>query len=347
MRRPPRSPLALGTLVALALSSGLVAPGAQASAERAAPSALVAAQPSAKSGTAVAIDIVGEPLVRVDRDPTFIVTITGLDDKTRARVNFGDGTSTTKAKGTCSVRKAKRSPQTCGIRVTHTYQDAGTFTITAAAGSQRAVEQVTVAAKPQAWRPSPNQQFTSWKPLGSRATYTPCQTVEWYFDTTGQPADRSGMRDDIVASLDRLAGLTGLTFTETSDPRRSDLTFSWRDLAQLGYADASGVGGFNGPNDGWVAFSPTNEWTNDYWAGNEPRTKRWQDAQYIYTLSINGRQTLVTHEIMHAMGFAHVEDFTSIMYPQSIGNGAGQLSAGDLEGLAAMYGSLPCPALPD
>ena len=35
------------------------------------------------------------------------------------------------------------------------------------------------------------------------------------------------------------------------------------------------------------------------------------------------------------------------MYPQSIGNGAGQLSAGDLEGLAAMYGSLPCPLIPD
>lgn len=306
-----------------------------------------AATPAAPAGTTAAIDIAGEPLVRVDRNPEFFVTVTGLDNRTKARVNFGDGTQTVKAKGTCSVAKAKRAPDQCGIRVRHVYDDAGEFTITAAAGKGRATERVTVAEKPQAWRPAAGQQFTSWKPLGSRATYTPCQTVHWYFDTTGQPADRAGMRDDIVASLAQLSGLTKLTFTETDDPGKADLTFSWRDLAELGYADASGVGGFDGPSSGWVAFSPTNEWTNDYWAGDQPKTKRWQDSQWIYTLSINGRQTLVTHEVMHAMGFAHVEDFTSIMYPQSIGNGAGQLSAGDLEGLAAMYGSLPCPLIPD
>lgn len=327
--------MALAAVIAAGVSAVLMAPGTQ------------AATPVAKAGSKVAIEISGEPLVRVDRNPEFFVTVTGLDNRTRARVNFGDGTQTVRAKGTCSVAKAKRAPDQCGIRVRHVYDDAGEFTITAAAGKNRLSEQVTIAAKPQPWRPTAGQQFTSWKPLGSRATYTPCQTVRWYFDTTGQPADRSTMRDDILASLNTLAGLTKLTFTETDDPAEADLTFSWRDLAEIGYAEASGVGGFRGPSDGWVAFSPTNEWTNDYWAGNEPRTKRWQEGDWIYTLTINGRQTLVTHEIMHAMGFAHVEDFTSIMYPQSIGNGAGQLSAGDLEGLATMYGSLPCPLIPD
>lgn len=311
----------------------------------AAPATLAA--PAAQAGTRVAITIAGAPLVRIDRDPTFEVTVTGLDNQTKARVNFGDGTRTTTARGTCSVAKARRSPSACGVRVRHTYDTPGVFTISAAAAKARASEQVTIAEKPQPWRPSPGQQFTSWKPMGSRATYTPCQTVEWHFDTTGQPADRSTMRDDIVASLATLGGLTNLRFVETDDPARADLRFSWQDLAALGYPNASGVGGFDGPSDGWVAFSPTNEWTNDYWSGDQPKTKQWHEGGWIYTWNINGRQTLVTHEIMHAMGFAHVEDFTSIMYPQSIGNGAGQLSAGDLEGLAAMYGSLPCPLIPD
>ena len=35
------------------------------------------------------------------------------------------------------------------------------------------------------------------------------------------------------------------------------------------------------------------------------------------------------HEAMHAMGFDNVSDHTSIMYPESLNNGAGQLSAGD------------------
>lgn len=331
----------IATVSLIGLSGALAAPAL------AAPSAAPGAALTAKAGTEVAITVDGEPLVRVDRNPEFFVTVTGLDDRTRARVNFGDGTETVKAKGTCSVAKAKRTPDRCGIRVRHVYDDAGQFTITAVAGKERVSEQVTIAAKPQPWRPTAGQQFTSWKPLGSQATYTPCQTVRWYFDTTGQPADRSGMRDDILASLSQLSGLTKLTFTETDDPRKADLTFSWRDLAELGYGEASGVGGFRGPSNGWVAFSPTNVWTEDYWAGDQPKTRRWQEGDWIYTLTINGRQTLVTHEIMHAMGFAHVEDFTSIMYPQSIGNGAGQLSSGDLEGLAAMYGSMPCPLIPD
>lgn len=286
--------------------------------------------------------------MRIDDDPTFSVTVSGLDTRTSARVNFGDGTATVREKGRCSVGRAARSPAACARSITHTYRTAGTYTITANAGSDRLSQQVTVAAKPQAWRPAAGQQFTSWRPLGRQATYTPCQTVEWYFDTTGQPADRSTMRDDIIASLAELSALTNLRFVETADPKSADLTYSWRDLSTLGYSeDTAGVGGYTGPSQGWVAFSPTNEWTSDYWAGDQPKTKQWQDSQYVYTLTINGRQTLTTHETMHALGFGHVEDFTSIMYPQSIGNGAGQLSAGDLEGLATMYGSLPCPLIPD
>lgn len=301
-----------------------------------------------KPGTATDVTVAGETLVRVDRDPTFTITVTGLDNRTKARVNFGDGSGTLKRAGTCSIVKARRSPQTCSLTVEHTYRAPGTYTITAIAGRDRVTEQVTVAPEPEPWRAAPGQQFTSWEPLGTRATYTPCQTVEWFFDTTGQPADRATMRDDIVASLAQLAGLTKLTFVETTDRANADLVLSWGDLAPYGYsADAAAIGGFRGPSQGYVVFSPTNEWTNDYWAGDQPKTKQWQDAGWIYTLTVNGRQTLVTHEVMHALGFGHVEDYTSIMYPQSIGNGAGQLSAGDLDGLAAMYGSQPCPLIPD
>lgn len=305
------------------------------------------AAPGPTPGSRAAITVVAEPLVRIDRAPEASVTVSGLDTRTSARVNWGDGSPTARAKGTCTVARARRTPQACTLTFNHEYSAPGTFTISAAAAKARASTLTTIAPKPEPWRAAPGQVFTSWEPLGSRATYTPCQTIEWRFDTSGQPADRSSMRDDIVAGLATLSGITGLTFVETSDPAAAELAFSWRNLAELGYPDASGVGGYTGPNEGWVAFSPTNEWTNDYWAGNQPKTKRWEDSEYVYTLSINGRQTLVVHEVMHALGFGHVEDFTSIMYPQSIGNGAGQLSAGDLEGLRTMYPSSPCPLIPD
>lgn len=311
------------------------------------PAGAAPAAPSPAPGTRATIEISADPLVRIDRSPEATVTVSGLDNRTTARVNWGDGSATTRAKGTCSVPRARRSAKTCSVTFEHTYTGPGTFTITASAARARSTSQIAVAPRPEPWRPAAGQVFTAWKPLGTRATYTPCQTIAWHFDTTGQPADRATMRDDIVAGLATLSGITGLTFVETPDRQDAELTFAWRNLAELGYAEASGVGGFTGPNKGWVAFSPTNEWTNDYWAGNQPKTKRWQEGRYTYTLSINGRQTLVVHEVMHALGFGHVEDFTSIMYPQSIGNGAGQLSAGDLEGLRTMYPSNPCPLIPD
>jgi len=325
------SPISAGAVI-LALGiglSGVVAPASAAPPTR------------ANAATSIAID--GTSPVRLDQNPDFTIAVSGVSSGTKTRVNWGDGSATQRQKGVCSPAKARRSPAACTVTFTHAYRATGTFTITAVAGKVRGSQQVTVTAEPQPWRPSPGQTFTSWKPLGRQATYTPCQTIEWFFDTTGQPADRSTMRDDVVASLDQLAGITGLRFVETSSPQGADLTFSWRDLTEMGYAEASGVGGFTGPGEGWVAFSPTNEWTNDYWAGAQPKTRQWQEGQWIYTLSINGRQSLVTHEVMHALGFGHVEDFTSIMYPQSIGNGAGELSAGDLEGLRTMYPSDSCP----
>lgn len=311
------------------------------------PTGAALAAPNPAPGTRAAIAIAAEPLVRIDRSPGATVTFTGLDNRTSARVDWGDGSPTARSKGSCSVAKARRSPQACALTFNHSYSDVGTFTVTAAAAKARAGTALTVAPKPEPWRAAPGQVFTSWEPLGTRATYTPCQSIEWYFDTAGQPADRSTMRDDVVAGLATLSGITGLRFVEITDPNAAELTFSWRNLSDLGYADASAVGGFTGPNKGWVAFSPTNEWTNDYWAGNQPKAKQWREGNLLYTLSINGRQTLVVHEVMHALGFGHVEDFTSIMYPQSIGNGAGQLSAGDLEGLRTMYPSSPCPLIPD
>jgi len=53
-----------------------------------APAALAAPRP----GTAVTVAIEGTSPVRVDQDPGFRVTVAGLDNRSTARVNFGDGT---------------------------------------------------------------------------------------------------------------------------------------------------------------------------------------------------------------------------------------------------------------
>jgi hypothetical protein len=177
----------------------------------------------------------------------------------------------------------------------------------------------------------------------TQATYTPCQKVDWYFDRTGEPGDRVRMREDIIAALASLGGASGLTFAETTDPSQADLTLKWENLGYRG-PDTAGVGGPTTAGKGSVSFSPTHWWTADAWAGRGYlRVDRPDLGQGWYSTGI-GRQALVLHEVMHAMGFAHVDDVSSMMHPS---DGGPDLNGGDLDGLATMYKNNPCPAIPD
>jgi hypothetical protein len=290
-------------------------------------------------------------LVRQDRLSEVSVVFTGVDAKTKARVNWGTGASTEVKVGRCSVKKAAAMPQACLVTFTPPKYLAGEYTITAASAGTTASKVLTVAATPVAWSPPAGWvQPPYWSPLTGRATYTPCQTVDWFFNRSGEPGDRSTMIDDVRGGLAILAAQTGLTFVETSDPAKADLTFDRADLTSRG-TDVAGFGGPRGTGKAAVSLSNNHFWTANEWAGLEIRRIEWPRPDlgpgwYSWKES-PGRQALVIHEAMHAMGFGHVSDYTSIMYPQSLNNGAGQLSAGDIDGLRTLYPSNPCPAIPD
>jgi len=203
------------------------------------------------------------------------------------------------------------------------------------------------------WTPAPGQVFNDgWEPFPSGATFEPCQVVTWHFDRSGEGPERNSMIDDIRTGLASLEPQTGLTFEEVADRTAADLTFAWGDLAAQGYQDAAGIGGTRGIGRGEVIFSTASDWTLNKWAGRDWRRLEWPRPDLgpgWYSWSEGpGREALVVHEAMHAMGFDHVEDFTSIMYPQGgLPNNRGELSPGDIAGLNTMYLNQPCtPATP-
>ncbi|MBI1351726.1 MAG: matrixin family metalloprotease [Actinomycetales bacterium] len=318
------------------------------------PASPALAQPSAKAprpGQSITVAIDAPDLVRLDRQSSqpAQVVFTGVDNRSRVRVGYGDGTLRS-AKGSCSVRKAARTPERCRVRFPVSYDRTGTFTITARGGRAAADHVITVADVPGRWHPEPGQVFNQgWAPLSVTqrmgATFTFCQAVPWYFDRSGETPDRSTMIDDLRQGLATLAAQTGLRFEEVTDPKTAAVTFSWADLTDHGQYVA-GLGGPAGLGKGLVRFSSTSEWTKDFYAGSQPVHHEWVEGNWRYWYDLQGRQALVIHETMHVLGFDHVDDYTSIMYPQSIGNGAGQLSAGDIAGLHAMYLDHPCPLIP-
>ena len=279
------------------------------------------------------------------------VVFTGVDSKTRVTVDFGDGSAVQSGKGKCSVTQARRNPAGCSLSVRHTFGSSGTYTITATGGRASGQQSITLVDKATAWKPVVGATYNDgWKPFPAGATYLPCQNVTWFFDRSGEGADRNTMIDDVRAGLAVLAPLTGLTFTEVTDSASADLKFRWADLEAEGHTGAAGYGGYSGPGDGFVAFSNTTDWTLNKWAGRDWRRLEWPRPDlgpgWYSWKEAPGRVVLVIHEVMHAMGFDHVEDFTSIMYPQGgIPNNRGEFSAGDLAGLRTLYLDNPCPTI--
>lgn len=304
-----------------------------------------AAAPAANRSPSITAEITAPDMVRADRVSQVAVVFRGVDAKTKVRVNWGDGSPTQVRAGSCGIKGATQYPDACTVTFTRaTAYAPGTYTITAAGGASPVSKTLTVVPAPAPWTPPAGWvQPGGWSRVSTGATYVPCQRVDWYFDRAGEPGDRNTMRDDVFAGLALLARETGLTFAETADPSASDLTFNWRDLTSYG-ANVAGVGGPKGIGKGEVSFSLTSDWTKNVWAGagkirltDYPRPGWWWEHE--------GRQSLVIHEVMHALGLGHVNDPTSIMNPVS-GNRT-VLNGGDQDGLHTMYKSNPCPPIPD
>lgn len=194
------------------------------------------------------------------------------------------------------------------------------------------------------WTTPPGFEFTQgWKTTEKGATYKACQTVYWQFLRDDEPADRSTMIDDIRDSLSRMEAWTGLKFTETTNPREANLTFAWTDSDVLVDASVAGIGGWiSGLYSGFVGFSKTNSWTSDTYAGYGTVTITGQSG--IEPIEFPGRQALITHEVMHAMGFEHVDEPSSVMYPEFDSSHPGVPNTADLQGMRTVYLDNSCPS---
>lgn len=294
------------------------------------PAASAAVLPAAKPVAQPAITIVTPDVLRVDKQSATnnLVVFAGMDAKTKARVNWGDGPDTARLSGSCKTATALDHPDWCSVSVAHAYATPGQYTITAVVGKTVVSKLVTIAPPPTRWSPPAGfAQPAGWSMLGRQATYFPCQTVPWFYDRTNQPANGGQIYSDTITSLAMLSAESGLTFTETTDPSQSALTFRW---GSLGTAAGTG-GGANG--SGFVNYSTTDWWPTDPWPG-------FGIVRQPNGVSAVGHGWLVVHEVMHAMGVGHVNDRTSVMNPVG---GAIAFNAGDIDALRTMYKNNPCP----
>jgi len=273
--------------------------------------------------------------IRIDKqDPAPTVVVAGVARGSNVVVRWGD-TTIAKKSGTCPVRKATRNPQACALEFTHKYFGLGPQTIQVkSAGRTLGSHRVVVTPAPQPWSaPAGWVQPAGWSVQNGGATYLPCSTVKWYWDSSGEPTNRSGMRASTPEALAILAAETGLTFEETANPADATLTFRWGDFSQ--YPNAAGTGGGNfRTQTGRVDFNANNWWTSNEWNGFG--LVRQPDGRYA-----TGNGWLIVHETMHALGLGHVDDPSEVMNPVLMTTALG---AGDKDGLHTMYRNQPCPA---
>lgn len=263
---------------------------------------------------------------------SYYVDVWGVSRDRAVTVAWGDGTSSRKT-STCASSTAARRPHACTLRLSHAYGAKGTYRVTIRFGSRVIGRQKAVIPfHPVGWRPPKGwSQPAGWLPYPDGATFAPCSTVRWYYDVSAQPAASAGMHADVVAALALLAVQTNLTFVETAKKGAAQLVVDWGDLTAKG-GDIAGLGGRD-RDSAFVHFSTTSWWPTDSWAGFSMVTQ--PDGS-----SSVGRGWLVVHETMHALGFDHVSDPSSVMNAVA---GAHDFSPGDLDGLHTMYLDRPCP----
>ena len=268
------------------------------------------------------------------------VVVESVAKKDRISVSWGDGT-VEKRTTDCSLKKAKESPKKCSLTFTNEYSSPGDYLVhvTNRGGTiGKAEVRIYAPAKPAI---APDDSIThGWSSLRGRATFAPCSTVPWSFDGSGGRAEHAGAIEDARWALNELSRETGLTFQQVDDPSDAKLRISMEDLGPGGPA---GLGG-GGYERGTVRINtnPDIGWSKDEWAGGEVmKVKRWREGNTTWTLRQPGRGWLFIHEIMHALGFGHVDagEGREIMNPKIEVGGFGP---GDLEGLHTMYLNQPC-----
>ena len=192
------------------------------------------------------------------------------------------------------------------------------------------------ANNPRSWKaPKGFKQPKGWAVFNGGATFKPCSTVKWHYDSKGEPENSSLMIQTIRESFDLISERTGLKFVEKKKKlkRKSGINLDWKyDKGRGGLASGGGYGYNSG--DGKVSFNRTEiQYYDNAQAGHDVLLDDFgnpKEAPSGWT---------VVHEVLHAMGFDHVDDPSSIMY---YATGAAEFSEGDLAGMRKMYLGHPC-----
>lgn len=223
-------------------------------------------------------------------------------------IDFGDGITTT-VSSSCSAKRAKSKPEYCHAQSAHHYSTTGQYTITATQdGRVLSTITFTLAPTPGRWNKTEDWiQPTGWLPRWDTAGFNACSTVTWGYDPTNAVSNAAQTEADIVHALEILSRETGLTFTKVSEPTNADLWVMWEPIGSLG-----------SEQNGRISL------TNKY--------DRLHDGD-------QQRLWVIVHEVMHRLGFDHVNVRGETMQPNAIPR---QLGPGDLDGLHTMYLNVPC-----
>ena len=296
------------------------------------------------SALAAETDPTTSVVVRIDRqDDVVSITVDKIKRNERITVNWGDGQKS-KGRTKCKAKQANRGLAKCSRTFTHIYDEPGTYRVVTRAKKRRINERIIeVLAIPRPWsRTSDWVQPDGWQLMTGQATFLPCSNVKWFWDSEGQPPNRSKMRQTTREALQFVSDATGLTFTETTDPDAADIDFNWK-YDETKYPGAAGYAGV-GRESGYVTLNPKSPWTSDEWAGWGLITRGYvSPAGYFGQRSRDGNGDLVLHEIGHVLGLGHVDDERQTMNAGASVTGRIGFGPGDLDGLWTMYKSQPCP----
>ena len=187
------------------------------------------------------------------------------------------------------------------------------------------------ANNPKSWKaPKGFKQPKGWAVFNRGATFKPCSTVKWHYDSKGEPENSSLMLQTIRESFDLISERTGLKFVEKKKKlkRESGINLDWKYPKGSGGLALGGGYGYNS-GDGEVHFNPNElEYYADEFAGHDVLLDYFGNPR-----STSASGWTVVHEVLHAMGFGHVDDPSSVMNPI----GAAEFNEGDLAGMRKMY----------
>lgn len=156
-----------------------------------------------------------------------------------------------------------------------------------------------------------------------RGAFTRCAPIRWTYDRAGEPSWAPSTIEDVRAAMALISSASGLTFQEVPERLHDPGTIyiHWGPESEDGHPGQT----MSIDEKAVVWLNPENRRTMG--RGGLPSTR-------------SSRGWVLVHELMHVVGFDHVQDKRSVMYP--VVSKRPGLSAGDRAGLRLMFDNGPC-----